>query len=352
MEKMMQTKISVLQRTNLIRHLPKAELHVHLEGTLEPEMIFQLAERNRIPLKWKSPDELRSAYSFRDLPGFLEVYFKGCEVMMTEADFHDVTKAYLKRAAMENVRHTEVFLGPQSFLARGIRLQEILGGILSAVDEMREHISCFYLPSVLRTGTGTDALEIVKQLAPWYDRIAGFGMGGAEKGNPPSRFAGYYSACRERGFRTTVHAGEEGPASYVKEALEILQVDRIDHGNASAADAALLKKLAQTQTPLTLCPVSNLKLNVVKDMKRHPLKKFLDAGLCVTVNSDDPAYFQAYLNDNWQICADTFDLNRSDLLQLAKNSFEASFLPKTEKRKWIAEVETFGTGEKEYRNFA
>ncbi len=343
----MQTKASVLQRTALIRHLPKAELHVHLEGTLEPEMIFLLAGRNRIPLKWKTPDELRNACRFRDLSGFLEIYFKGCEVMTTEEDFHDVTKAYLERAAVENVRHAEVFLGPQSFLARGVRLQEILEGILSAVDEMKDRISCYYLPSVLRTGTEAEAVELVKRLAPWYDRIAGFGMGGAEKGNPPSRFAGYYSACRERGFHTTVHAGEEGPASYVKEALEILHTDRIDHGNAADGDACLLKKLAETQVPLTLCPVSNLRLNVVKEMKRHPLKKFLDAGLCVTVNSDDPAYFQAYLNENWRICADTFHLNRGELLQLAKNSFKASFLPETEKRRRIAEVESFGKEEKD-----
>lgn len=329
------------QYETFIRKLPKTELHVHLEGTLEPEMLFRLANRNRIALKWKSPEELRNAYCFQDLPGFLEVYFKGCEVMKTAQDFHDVTRAYLERAEEDGVVHAEVFLGPQTFLAQGVPLEAIMDGMFGAIDEMRDRISCFYLGSVIRTRPESEALELLELLAPWHDRIAGFGMGGAERGNPPSRFAGYYRECRRLGFKTTVHAGEEGPAEYVREAVEVLRPDRIDHGKTAESDPELMKLLAEREIPLTLCPVSNLKLNVIRDMAEHPLKKLLDAGIRVTVNSDDPAYFQAYVNENWLACAEALRLSRADLRELARNSFLASFLPESEKRSWLAQIEAF-----------
>ena len=328
--------MSALQE--IIRKLPKAELHVHLEGTIEPEMLFRLAKRNRIAVPWDSPESLRNAYRFQNLSGFLDIYFKGCEVMRTAADFHDVTKAYLERAVADNVRHAEVFLGPQSFLAKGIPLNDILSGIFAAIEEMKDRISCYYLPSVLRTRTEREALNLLDRLAPWHDRIAGFGMGGAERDNPPSGFSAYFSACKKAGFKTTVHAGEEGPASYVREALDILHVDRIDHGNSAQTEPDLIDRLARSQTPLTMCPVSNLKLNVISDPAEHPLKRMLDAGVCVTVNSDDPGYFQAYVAENWRVCAGALHLSVGDIRKLAENSFQASFLPQAEKRKMMAEV--------------
>ena len=323
---------------NFIQSLPKTELHVHLEGTLEPEMIFRLAKRNQLALQWESPEELRNAYHFNDLSGFLEVYFKGCEVMKTAEDFYEVTRAYLQWARADGIVHAEVFLGPQPFLDRGVPLEAIMEGIFGAIDEMQEQISCYYLASVIRTRQEREALRLLERLSPWYEHITGFGMGGSEKGYPPSRFAEYFRECRRLGFKTMVHAGEEGPPDYIWEALKILQPDRIDHGRTAEDDPKLMELLAKRQIPLTMCPVSNLKLNGVKTLMDHPLKKMLDAGLCVTINSDDPAYFLAYVNDNYLSCAKALNLTRSDLCKLARNSILASFLPTEEKQKWLKKV--------------
>lgn len=306
--------------------LPKTDLHVHLEGTLEPEMLFRLAERNHIPLPWKSLDELRRACAFRDLAGFLAVYYKGCEVLMTGEDFYDLTRAYLERAADDGVVPTEIFFNPQIFSGKGTPLEAIMDGVLSAIRDMRERISCLYLGTVMRTRPVEEALRNLEELEPWYEHIAAFGMGGAEKGNPPSRFRRYFEACRERGFRVCVHAGEEGPAGYVREAVD-LQMDRIDHGNAAIDDPVLLRVLAERKIPLTMCPISNLRLKVVNDLKQHPLRRMLLQGVRVTVNSDDPAYFGGYAGDNWKAVHRALGLTRAEMAQLAVNGVDASFLP-------------------------
>ena len=319
--------------------LPKTDLHVHLEGTLEPEMLFRLADRNHISLPWKNPEMLREACRFRDLSAFLAIYYKGCEVLVTEQDFYDLARAYLERAAADGVFHTEFFFNPQVFCGKTISLSGILRAVFSAMDDMRDRISCLYLGTVMRTRPVEDALRTLDELAPWYDRIAAFGMGGAELGNPPLRIKRYFDACRERGFRTCVHAGEEGPAEYVREALE-LRVDRIDHGNAAVHDPDLMRILAEKRIPLTMCPISNLRLNVVRDLAEHPLKRMLEHGLCVTINSDDPAYFLGYAGDNWSAVSRALGLTRSEILQLALNGVEASFLPEAQKRMWRDRIRT------------
>ncbi|WP_294502906.1 adenosine deaminase [uncultured Victivallis sp.] len=310
--------------------LPKTDLHVHLEGTLEPEMLFRLAGRNHIPLPWKSPAMLREACRFRDLAGFLAIYYKGCEVLVTEQDFYDLARAYLERAAADGVVHTEFYFNPQLFCRESTPLAAIMRAIFCAMDEMRDRISSFYMGTVMRTRPVEEALRALDELAPWYDRIVAFGMGGAENGNPPSRFQRYFDACRERGFRTCVHAGEEGPAAYVREAVA-LGIDRIDHGNAAIQDPELVRLLAERRIPLTMCPISNLRLNVVNELSGHPLKRMLSRGVCVTVNSDDPAYFLGYASDNWAAVHRALDLSGAELRQLALNGVEASFLPEARK---------------------
>ena len=311
--------------------LPKTDLHVHLEGTMEPEMFFRFAARNRLDLPWKSPEELRAACHFRDLGGFLKIYFKACEVLRTGRDFYELTRAYLERAAEDGVVHTEMFLGPQTFLDAGVPLEAMMEGVFSAMEEMKERISSLFLGSVIRSRPEEEALALLDRLTPWYDRITGFGMGGAERGNPPGRFARYFSAVRERGFRTTVHAGEEGPPEYVREAVELLHVDRIDHGNAAAEDPELLRLLADRKIPLTLCPVSNLRLHVVPSLQDHPLKRMLRAGVRVTINSDDPAYFLAGASGNWRAVAEALHLSPEEGWLLAENGIAASFLPEERK---------------------
>ena len=306
--------------------LPKTDLHVHLEGTLEPEMLFRLAGRNHIALPWKSPAMLREACRFRDLAGFLAIYYKGCEVLVTEQDFYDLARAYLERAAADGVVHTEFYFNPQLFC----RESTPLAAIMRAMDEMHDRISSFYMGTVMRTRPVEEALRALDELAPWYDRIAAFGMGGAENGNPPSRFQRYFDACRERGFRICVHAGEEGPAAYVREAVA-LGIDRIDHGNAAIHDPELVQLLAAKRIPLTMCPISNLRLNVVNELAGHPLKQMLSRGVCVTINSDDPAYFLGYASDNWDAVHRALDLSGAELRQLALNGVEASFLPDARK---------------------
>ena len=319
--------------------MPKTDLHVHLEGTLEPEMLFRLAGRNHIPLPWKTPQELHEAFQFRDLSGFLAIYYKGCEVLVTEQDFYDLTSAYLQRASADGVIHTEFFFNPQIFQRKKTPLHAIMRGVFSAVHDMRDRISCLYMGTVMRTRPVEEALQALEQLAPWYDQIAAFGMGGAENGNPPWRFKPYFEACRERGFRICVHAGEEGPAEYVREAVE-LNVDRIDHGNAAILDPRLMQTLAEKRIPLTMCPISNLRLNVVKNLSEHPLKQMLARGLCVTINSDDPAYFLGYASDNWTAVQLALGLTSAEIFQLAVNGIEASFLPEERKLRLRNQIKT------------
>ena len=315
--------------------LPKAELHLHIEGTLEPELAFAIAERNGSTLPYASVDELRSAYRFSNLQEFLDVYYACAGVLLESRDFYDLTWAYLVRARADNVRHAEIFFDPQTHTARGVTFGAVVDGICRALDDAREKLGmtsrlilCF-----LRHLDEADAFETLEAAMPHRDRIVGVGLDSGERGNPPSKFARVFRRAREAGFVPVAHAGEEGPAEYVREALEILDVRRIDHGNHALDDPALVDELVRRRIPLTVCPLSNLKLCVVDDMASHPLKRMLDLGLFVTVNSDDPAYFGGYVNDNYVAVAKALDLDRQDLAQIARNSIEASMLDDAHKER-------------------
>jgi adenosine deaminase len=320
--------------------LPKAELHVHLEGTLEPELLMELARRNHVEVPWASADELRQAYSFTGLEHFLALYFKGCEVLRTRRDFHDLALAYLERAAAQSVLHTEIYFGPQGFLDTGVQVAEQLGGIFDAFAEARERwgIDAGLIVSAHRHRSEADALEMLELVAPWFEDILAFGLGSAELGNPPSKFAAYFQACRRKGFPLTIHAGEEGPPDYIRQALDIGRADRIDHGVTAIRDTDLVKRLVDEQVPLTMCPLSNLRLQVVQDLTRHPLRALMDGGVLVTVNSDDPSYFGGYINENYAAIAEALGLDDDAVTTLAKNSFTASFATDSTKKAWIQSV--------------
>lgn len=326
-----------------IRGLPKAELHVHLEGCLEADMLFDLAARNNIKLRWESPEALRAAYRFDNLQSFLDLYFEGCRVLLQSRDLYDLTVAYLRRAHADWVIRAEIFLGPQNFTLRGMSIAAVMDAVLAGMrDAAREHgISAGLLVSAQRHRSEAEALQMLDSVMPWADQIAGFGMGGAELGHPPSGFIRYFSACRERGFPVTAHAGEEGPASYVREAVELLHVDRIDHGNACLDDPALVRELADRAIPLTVCPLSNVRLCVVPSLAAHPLRAMLDSGLVVTLNSDDPAYFGGSIYDNFIQCRDILGLSTDDLVMLARNSLAAAFLPPAEIAGNVARLEAY-----------
>jgi adenine deaminase len=264
-----------------VRGLPKTDLHMHIEGSIEPQLMMDLAARNGVTLRWETADALRAAYRFQNLQSFLDLYFEGCKVLVAEDDFRDVTDAYLRRAHADGVIRAELFIGPQSFTERGVPIGALMSGVLAAMDEARRRdgVSAGLMISVHRHRTEQEALAVLDQVMPWKDCIIGIGMGGPEIGNPPSKFARFFEAARARSFRTTVHAGEEGPAAYVREALELLQVDRIDHGNACLADPALVGELARRRIPLTVCPLSNLRLKVVPSLAAHPLKALMAHGL-------------------------------------------------------------------------
>lgn len=321
--------------------LPKAELHMHLEGSIEPDLMFELAGRNGLALPWSSPGELRAAYDFADLRSFLDLYYQGCRVLVGEPDFYDMTTAYLRRAHAENIVHAEVFLGPQTFLDHGADITTIMDPTLAALDQA--DLSAGLVVTVQRHRTEADAFALLESVSPWLDRIIGFGMGGAEAGNPPGRFARFFAECGRLGLRRTAHAGEEGPASYVRDALELLAVDRIDHGVACLDDPRLVEDLVAGQVPLTVCPLSNVKLKVVPSLAEHPLPRMLAAGLRVTVNSDDPSYFGGYLNENLLRCHTELGLPEDDLVTLARNGFLGSFLPADRIRHWVDAVDAYAT---------
>jgi adenine deaminase len=326
-----------------IRCMPKAELHMHLEGSIEAELLLDLAVRNGMQPRWPTAEALRAAYRFRNLQSFLNLYYEGCRVLVQERDFYDITRAYLRRAHADAVVRAEVFIGPQGFTERGVPIAAVMYGVLAAMrDAAREHgTSAGLLVSAQRHRSEAEALQLLDQVMPWADRIAGFGLGGAELGYPPSGFVQFFRACRERSFRVTAHAGEEGPASYVREAVELLDVDRIDHGNACLDDPVLVRELAARAIPLTVCPLSNVRLNVVPSLPAHPLRAMLDAGLCVTINSDDPAYFGGYINDNFIQCRHALGLSADDIVTLARNSLAASFVPPAEAARNIALLDTY-----------
>ncbi len=326
------------------RRLPKAELHLHIEGTLEPELMFELARRNDVAIPFASVEAVRAAYDFTRLQDFLDIYYAGAAVLLTRRDFHDLAMAYFRRLAADGGVHAEIFFDPQTHTHRGVAMAEVVEGLLSAVDEAQATlgISARLILCFLRHLDEADAFATLEAAGPWLSRLTGVGLDSSELGHPPAKFARVLQAARDLGLKVMVHAGEEGPPAYVWEAVDLVRVDRIDHGNRALEDAALVERLVADGTTLTVCPLSNLKLCVVPDHAAHPLKRMLDLGLAATVNSDDPAYFGGYLLDNYVQTARALGLTRSDLVQLARNSFAGSFLPEPEKARWIAAVDALG----------
>jgi adenine deaminase len=325
----------------LLRTMPKAELHIHIEGSLEPELMFALAERNAVKLPYASVEELRRAYDFSNLQSFLDIYYAGASVLLHEQDFFDMAWAYLQRAAADNVVRAEIFFDPQTHTGRGVAMATVIAGLHRACRQARtdlgvdaELILCF-----LRHLSEAEAFDTLEAALPFRDQFIGVGLDSSEVGHPPEKFARVFAKCRSLGLHLVAHAGEEGPPAYVWSALDVLKVERIDHGVQSARDPALMQRLKQDRIPLTVCPLSNLKLRVVPELAQHNLKQLLDAGLCATVNSDDPAYFGGYLNDNLlQVFAAT-GMTAAHARQLARNSFEASFAEPALKRRYLELVD-------------
>jgi adenosine deaminase len=317
----------------LIDALPKAELHLHIEGTLEPELMFELARRNGVALPYPTVASLRAAYDFADLQSFLDLYYAGASVLLTERDFFDMTWAYLERARGDNVRHAEIFFDPQTHTARGVPFGVALEGIHAALAEgaRKLGISSLLIMCFLRHLSEDDAFATLAQALPYRDRIAGVGLDSSERGHPPAKFARVFARCRNLGWRVVAHAGEEGPPEYITEALDVLKAERIDHGVRCLEDPAVVARLAAEGIPLTVCPLSNVKLRVFPSLERHNLRELLAAGLRVTINSDDPAYFGGYVNENYRATQRALGLSAGDVRRLAKESFLASFLPEAEK---------------------
>ncbi|MGV8136257.1 MAG: adenosine deaminase [Mangrovibacterium sp.] len=328
---------------DFIKGLPKAELHLHIEGSLEPEMLFALAQRNHIQLKYKSVEELKKAYSFSNLQEFLDIYYEGANVLREEQDFYDLTWAYLTKVKEQGVVHTEIFFDPQTHTDRGILFATVINGINRALQDGRDKlgISSRLIMCFLRHLDEAAAFKTLNEALDYKDLIVAVGLDSSEKGNPPSKFERVFAKAREEGFLTVAHAGEEGPAEYVDEALNLLKVFRIDHGNASINDDKVAEVLVKTQIPLTVCPLSNISLCVVDDMKKHPLKQLMDRGLLVTVNSDDPAYFGGYINENYLTVTEALGLSRADLVQLAKNSINGSVLSEKDKAAHLSAISTY-----------
>jgi adenosine deaminase len=326
---------------DFIEKLPKAELHLHIEGTFEPELMFEIAARNNIKIPYESVEQLKQAYDFNNLQEFLDLYYEACNVLIHEQDFYDLTYAYLQKAHANNIVHAEIMFDPQTHTERGVDFATVITGIHKALEagEKDFGISNKLILSILRHLDEKAALEILDIARPYHDWIDAIGLDSSELGHPPSKFQNFFRQAKELGFFITVHAGEEGPSDYVWEALDLLNVDRIDHGNRSLDDDKLVQKLAQEQIALTVCPLSNLKLKVVKDLQDHPLKKMLDKGLFVNINSDDPAYFGGYLNENFIQIQESLDLSKSDLLKLAKNSIEASLLNSEKKNQILSKFQ-------------
>ncbi len=332
---------TIKDRIALAQRLPKAELHLHIEGSLEPELMFRLAQRNKIDIPFRSVEEIRAAYDFSNLQDFLDIYYQGMSILRTEEDFFDLTMAYLNRVRADNVRHVEIFFDPQGHTERGVPFDTAISGILTAFTLAKAQfgvttklIMCF-----LRHLSEDDAFKTLAQAEPWLDRIEGVGLDSSEVDHPPSKFERVFAMARERGLKSLAHAGEEGPPDYVREALDLLHIDRLDHGNRALEDEALIARLRKEGMTLTVCPLSNLKLCVVEDMAAHPLKHMLDLGLKATVNSDDPAYFGGYVMDNFRAVIEALDLSEDDIRALARNSIAGSFLADGEKRAHLSAIE-------------
>jgi len=334
---------SVEERAAFIAGLPKAELHLHIEGSLEPELMFDLAQRNAVAIPFASVEEVRAAYAFSNLQDFLDIYYQGMGVLHSEQDFYDLTAAYLARARADAVRHVEIFFDPQGHTTRGVAFETVIAGITRALDDATASygmtsklIMCF-----LRHLSEAEAEATLDEALPFLGRIDGVGLDSSEVGHPPAKFERVFARARGLGLKIVAHAGEEGPPEYVHEALDLLKVDRIDHGNRSLEDPALVARLAAESITLTVCPLSNLKLCVVDDIVDHPLKSMLDAGLKATVNSDDPSYFGGYVNANYRAVADALDLSKDELLTLARNSFTGSFLGDADKARHLAAIDAY-----------
>ena len=329
--------------TEYIKKIPKAELHLHIEGTFEPELMFEIAQRNKVEIPYQSVEEVKKAYQFSCLQDFLDIYYAGASVLLYEKDFYDLTMAYFKHCAEENVVHTEIMFDPQTHTKRGVSFETVINGIQKAREDAKEKygISSLLIMSYLRHLSEEDAFETLEQSLPYKHLIKAVGLDSSEKGNPPSKFQKVFEASIKEGYVPVAHAGEEGPAEYIWEALDLLKIARIDHGNNCLTDEVLIKKLVDEKIALTVCPLSNLELKVVDDLKDHPLKKMLNLGLKATVNSDDPAYFGGYMNANFLQTAEALDLTKEDVKTLVKNSFEYSLLSDDEKQKYLIQVENF-----------
>lgn len=321
--------------------LPKAELHLHIEGTLEPELMFAIAKRNKVEIPYSSVQELRKAYSFNNLQDFLNIYYAGAGVLLYEQDFYDMTWAYLTKAHEQRVVHTEIFFDPQTHTDRGVPFQTVITGIHRALIDAKEKygITSGLILSFLRHLSEESAFEILDKAMPYKDWLVAVGLDSSEVGNPPAKFERVFNKVREMGLRVVAHAGEEGPPEYIWEAINLLHVSRIDHGNRALQDERLVEELVRHQIPLTVCPLSNLKLKVVSDMRNHPLRTMLQKGLLVTVNSDDPAYFGGYLNENYIALAEALNLTKDEIKQLAMNSIKASFLSDEKKDNLLSTIE-------------
>jgi adenosine deaminase len=331
------------EAASFIAGLPKAELHLHIEGTFEPALMFAIAARNGIDLPYASVEDLRAAYRFANLQEFLDIYYQGMSVLREARDFYDLAWAYLEKARAETVLHAEIFFDPQAHTGRGVAFSTVIEGLHRALADgaAKLGISTRLILCFLRDLDQADAMATLDQALAYKDRIVAVGLDSAELGHPPGNFAEVFDRARAEGFLTVAHAGEEGPPDYVWQALDALRVARIDHGNRALEDEALIARLARDKVPLTVCPLSNLKLKVVEDMAAHPLKRMLDKGLCVTVNSDDPAYFGGYVNANYRAVQEALDLSREDLALMARNSFEAAFLDAADKRVLMARLDAF-----------
>ncbi|HEY9221783.1 MAG TPA: adenosine deaminase [Lutibacter sp.] len=326
-----------------IAKLPKAELHLHIEGSFEPELMFKIAQRNHIKIPYNSVSAIEEAYNFNCLQDFLNIYYQGAGVLVTEQDFYDLTYSYLQKCAKQQVRHTEIMFDPQTHTDRGIAFETVINGISRACDDAKAKldVSSLLIMSYLRHLSEEDAFKTLKQSLPFKNKIKAVGLDSSEKGNPPSKFKNVFEASVKEGYIPLAHAGEEGAAAYVWEAIDILGIKRIDHGNNSLQDEKLVEEIIKRDMALTVCPLSNTALHVVDDLKNHPLKKMMELGLKVTVNSDDPAYFGGQVNKNYEAIQEALNLSKSDLYQLAKNSFQYSLLDETAKQGYLNELEIY-----------
>jgi adenosine deaminase len=334
------------QMEAFIHGIPKAELHIHIEGALEPELMLEIAAKNSCRIPFKSVADIRRAYKFKDLQSFLDIYYQGAQVLLDEDDFYRLTWTYLQKAADQNVRHTEIFFDPQTHTARGIKFETVVQGIHRALTDAGRQLdlSSKLIMCFLRHLSAKDAMKTLEAALAFKDWITGVGLDSSELGNPPEKFTSVFDRARREGFKTVAHAGEEGPADYIWQALKALKVERIDHGVRCVEDTALVDYLVKNQIPLTVCPLSNIKLGVFDHLSQHNLMQMLKLGLCVTVNSDDPAYFGGYIEENFRALCEALCINSQDIYKLARNAFQGSFLDPAEKKKYLDELDDFVSG--------